>query len=42
DRDSCVDKSRCQKYGNYAQCTACCKKAGHNKGTCDFFKCKCT
>nr|P59939.1 RecName: Full=Potassium channel toxin gamma-KTx 3.1; AltName: Full=CnErgTx2; Short=CnErg2; AltName: Full=Ergtoxin-2; Short=ErgTx2; AltName: Full=Ergtoxin-like protein [Centruroides noxius] len=40
-RDSCVNKSRCAKYGYYSQCEVCCKKAGHKGGTCDFFKCKC-
>nr|Q86QT3.1 RecName: Full=Potassium channel toxin gamma-KTx 1.1; AltName: Full=Ergtoxin; Short=CnErg1; Short=CnErgTx1; Short=ErgTx; Short=ErgTx1; Flags: Precursor [Centruroides noxius]AAO22234.1 ergtoxin-like protein 1 [Centruroides noxius] len=41
DRDSCVDKSRCAKYGYYQECQDCCKNAGHNGGTCMFFKCKC-
>uniref|UniRef100_Q86QU1 Potassium channel toxin gamma-KTx 1.6 n=1 Tax=Centruroides exilicauda TaxID=6879 RepID=KGX16_CENEX len=41
DRDSCVDKSRCAKYGYYQECQDCCKKAGHSGGTCMFFKCKC-
>uniref|UniRef100_Q86QV7 Potassium channel toxin gamma-KTx 4.2 n=1 Tax=Centruroides noxius TaxID=6878 RepID=KGX42_CENNO len=41
DRDSCVDKSKCGKYGYYQECQDCCKNAGHNGGTCVYYKCKC-
>uniref|UniRef100_Q86QU8 Potassium channel toxin gamma-KTx 4.6 n=1 Tax=Centruroides limpidus TaxID=6876 RepID=KGX46_CENLI len=41
DRDSCVDKSKCSKYGYYGQCDKCCKKAGDRAGNCVYFKCKC-